>query len=326
VAQPNFQWKREHTAILAAGVAAGATVATTGIYLLATSAKRKLHAMRSFAVNVNSVQGAATATSAPYGATTLNWLEGVPASSEIIAQKMGVPTSYAILTDESTAPPGQTPTDLVKPVVPLGPMSGASFATVYTDERALSAACQGGLLPGAVKMVIYDYEAWPHTPVDQQEDPQAYCEDAAYAAHQAGLLFATAPSPNIMQAIEGDTSLSYAKAVQDFLQAGQVAAAARYADIFFIQAQVAESTPESYGAMVQSYALAAREASPYVEPWAVLSVAPGGSTIPVQQLYEMMLSAANAVAGFWLLLPVTNVSPQVMAERANTLIGLLASL
>ncbi len=326
MARGDFRWGREHTAIAAAGVAAGAAIAGTGIYLVASSARRKLHAMKSFMVNVNSADGAATSSGGPPGATTLNWIEGVPASTEIITNRLAVPTSYALLTDQSTAPVGETPPSVVKPIVPIGPMSGASFGVVYTDERALSAAAQGGLLPGAVKMVCWDYENWPYTPSDQQENAQAYTEEAAYAAHAAGLLFATAPSPNIMRQIEGNSQLSYSNAVTDFLNAGQVGAAARYADIFVIQAQVAQSSASSYGAMVQAYSLAARESSPYVSPWAVLEVAPGGTILPVETLFEMMLAAANSVEGFWLLLPVTSVSSGVMAARANNLVSLLGSL
>jgi hypothetical protein len=312
-------WKREHTAIAVAGAAAGAAAGLGGAYLLTTAAGRRLHAMTNFMFNVTGNQ------SAP---TTLDYLEAAPGSTETIMHRLGQRGAFALLTDDSTAPAGQTPPVVSVPVPSLGPATGASVGIVYSDERALAAAAGGGILNRAVRLLVWDYEDWPHTPADQVVDPQTYAELGAYAAHRHGYTFAAAPSPNIMRQILSQPQMGYASAFGAFIASGQVEAAAQYADIAVCQAQVFEGSLQSYAAAVQQFALRARLANSNVAVWATLSVAPGGGNgYSVEYLYSLMAAVALTVDGFWLLLPVTDKDqPGERLARAATLVNLLAGL
>lgn len=319
-------WKREHTAVAVGAAAAGAAIGLGGAYVVSTAARRKLANMTSFMFNV---------TGNALLPTTLDYLERSPAAAEAIANRLGQKNAFALLTDASTAPAGETPPQLNVGVPALGPASGASVGIVYTDERALEAAVGAGLLNRQVKLALWDYEQWPHTPAYQAADPQTYNELAAYGAHRAGLLYASAPSPNIMSIILGQASLSqsYGQAFAAMLANGQVATAARFSDVAVCQAQTFESSPTAfstaaYSAAVRQFSLQARLSNANVAVWATLEVAPGlGTGLSEGQLYELMASVALVVDGFWFFLPVTDKDLTGDRQaRANTLINLLSSL
>lgn len=198
-----------------------------------------------------------------------------------------------------------------EPVTPaLTATPAAQVAITYKDANALAAAVEGGTLNRAVTSVIWDYEHWPGTPLEQQQDSAAYAEAASVACHTAPkpVSFIAAPSPSIVVALgaaEGPTMYD------TFLALGLAGAAARYADGVVIQAQQLEGNPSRYLSWTRSFILQAKLANPYVKCYVTLSGAPNGKALSSETLYGLALSVAQIVDGYWLFVPITAAEPQV---------------
>ena len=112
-------------------------------------------------------------------------------------------------------------------------VSGAISTKIFSDYNTLAAALSGGLAP-SVKAVVYDPEAWQFAPVAQQQNPAHYEQLAAEAVHAHHLQFIAAPAVDLLNVNGvGQKGTKYDKYVAD----GYAAAAAKYADVYEIQAQ-----------------------------------------------------------------------------------------
>jgi hypothetical protein len=174
----------------------------------------------------------------------------------------------------------------------------------FADERALTAAVQDGTLPPGTEAVAYDDQDARVTPRAQQLHPALYYQRAANAAHRGGLLLIATPATNLVSALAPDTRPAAREAA--FLRLDVAAAAARYADVYAIQAQGTELDPDQYSGFVRAAAAQASAAHPGIEVLAGLNTGPAGAAPPVSMLLGAVQNTAGAVSGYALNAPAAS--------------------
>ncbi|MGH9028621.1 MAG: hypothetical protein ACRDV4_03280 [Acidimicrobiales bacterium] len=208
----------------------------------------------------------------------------------------------------------------------LGLVPASSQATLvasFTSFAALNSALTDGTLSPRIKAVLYDNEAWTLTPQSEQLNYAAYEQQAAQAAHSHGLQFIATPSVSLANVIDPGSGATFDK----YLSVGIAANAARYADVFDIQAQGSQLDPAKYAAFVTSAAAQARQANPNVVVLAGLSTNPSGPSIPLSDLLSVVQSTRQAVNGYWLNVPRPGTAcPNCNAPQPQLAISLLEQL
>jgi len=177
----------------------------------------------------------------------------------------------------------------------------ASPAADFTSAAALVQALKSGRIPASAPYVVLDLEAWPLTPLAEQRNPIAAAEVAARAAKAAGKRLIFTPGVDLVRILTGQRLHGAAlSAAYGRLLAGPGAAVS---DVFEIQAQSTEGTPEA--ASFTSTALrAARAAHPGVPVLVGLSTNPSGRRVTPEDLLQLARVALRAGAdGFWLNVP-----------------------
>lgn len=269
--------REEHIVVgVASGLVAGGVAVGSG-YLLSAAYRKNLAAKRVWIAND----------------TTLQQMFTLPGATAAVNARFNQASAMVVIERQ--------PVTEARNLAP-----NANVAIVFTDETMLAAQVQGGLLNGAIKTVIYDYERWPKTPLAQQQDSGPFVERAATICHAAGLQLIAAPSPNIVLTVSPSSTSIY----NDFLNLGLAGAAATYADGVVAQAQELESAQNTsaFTSWVQKFAVQAKAANPHVKVYTTLSGAPGGVPISQAAIYQMALSVAPFVDGYWLYIPITQAS------------------
>jgi hypothetical protein len=196
---------------------------------------------------------------------------------------------------------GTRPFVMTGRAVPSIPKSwnAVPFAS-FTSFEALRDAAKGDSLDSQVRGIMYDYERWHFTPQDEQRNPAEYLKRAADLVHARGLLFITAPAVNIVMVMAPD---SPDRQYDTYLRLGVAADAARYADVFDIQAQGSERNTEYYANFVQRAAAQARQANPHVVVLAGLSTQPSGQNVTADNILRAITATRQYVDGYWLNIP-----------------------
>jgi hypothetical protein len=172
----------------------------------------------------------------------------------------------------------------------------------FTSETALARAVNQDHLPFGTRAVVFDDEHWGLTPRGQQLSPALYYQRAAREAHHHSLLLVAAPAPNLIQARHRKASGSALYTA--FLDRRIAAGAARYADVYAIQAQALESQRSTYASFVQSAAFQASQSHPGVELLAGISTDPPGRQRALRVLLGAVGGSGPAVSGYALSNPV----------------------
>ncbi|MBV8400000.1 MAG: hypothetical protein JOZ17_14870, partial [Acetobacteraceae bacterium] len=147
----------------------------------------------------------------------------------------------------------------------------------FRSFGAIKDALESGGTPPSVKGVMYDFERWQFTPVEEQRNPAPYVKRAAELVHAHGLLFLTAPAVNIVRVMAPAQSRD--RMDDTYLRLRVAADAARFADVIDIQAQRYERDASLYAAFVHAAAKQARQANPKVMVLAGLSTEPIGQRV-----------------------------------------------
>lgn len=171
----------------------------------------------------------------------------------------------------------------------------------FTSETTLARAVSRRRLPFGTRAVVFDDEHWTQTPRAQQLHPAPYYQRAAQVAHRHALMLVAAPAPDLVLA--RNPKLSSTALYANFLARRIASAAARYADVYDIQAQEIEGGRSTYASVIQATASQAAGAHADVELLAGLSTAPVGGGRPLDVLAHAVGSAGHAVAGYWLTDP-----------------------
>jgi hypothetical protein len=234
---------------------------------------------------------AGTATSASAPATTIRatpatgWIIGAytfatlranGASASLISAAFGNDRSYVF----------------GPPVSPIGVP-----AITFQSYQAIKAAFASHQLPGRYRAVMYDNERWPLTPLAEQQHPGLYEHLAASLVHQHGMLFISAPAPDITLAagtqVDHSTQATY-------LERDIAGGAARYADVIDIQAQYLEPHLSEFVAFATAAARQARQANPDVQVFIGIATGPDGQAVTAQQLYAAYQAMLPVADGYWL--------------------------
>ncbi len=170
----------------------------------------------------------------------------------------------------------------------------------FKDFGSISDALQMGGLGPEVRGVMYDYEKWQFTPLAEQRNPAPFVKQAADLVHAHGLLFLTAPAVNLVAVMapgirgpQGDL----------YIRLGLAAGAARYADVFDIQAQRFERNTEVYANFVRQAAAQARQANPKVVVLAGISTNPSGQQVTADDILRAIAATRDIVDGYWFNIP-----------------------
>jgi hypothetical protein len=171
----------------------------------------------------------------------------------------------------------------------------------FTSEEALAAAVSGGALPPGTRAVVLDLEHWQRTPIAEQRHPGQYVKLAAQIAHQAGLLLVADPATNLVLARAPNTRLGeqYAK----FISLRIAASAARYADVYEIDARGSATSGPLYASFVQAASAQALSTGPDVTLLASLSSGSGHGVLAQRRrspahLLNAALATRSLVSGY----------------------------
>jgi len=201
----------------------------------------------------------------------------------------------------------------------------ATPTATFPSYAALKAALEGEKLPAQVKAIIYDNESWKFTPQEEQLDLDRFERLAAEAIHQHGRLLIATPAADLVPVL--NPKIERGKRYDEYLRLGIAHWAARYADVYEIQAQGSLDNPPLYIRFVKAAAAQAREANPKVQVFAGLSTNPSGKKVTADQLYQAVQATRGDVAGYWLNIPAGGPScpkggepqPQVAVELLKKL-------
>jgi hypothetical protein len=195
----------------------------------------------------------------------------------------------------------------------------------FKSLAAIRSALKTGGLPPEVRAVMYDYEKWRFTPEEEQRDPGTYLKQAADLVHAQNLLFFTAPAVNLVTVLAAgeDPALSD----ETYLKLKIAADAARFADVFDIQAQRFEFDTERYANFVRRAAAQAREANPKVIVLAGISTQPYGPPVTAEIIFRAITATREIVDGYWFNVPrPSQYSPHATEFRPDIAIDVLRRL
>jgi len=195
----------------------------------------------------------------------------------------------------------------------------------FRNFAAIREALQSDALGPEVRGVMYDYERWQLTPEEEQRNPSPYVKQAAALVHAKNLLFFTAPAVNIVTVIapsEDRTRLD-----DTYIRLGIASDAARYADVFDIQAQRFETDPSRYARFVRQAASQARQANPKVLVLAGISTEPIGQRVSADDILRAIAATRDVVDGYWFNIPQPSAySPRAVEFRPDIAIDVLRRL
>jgi len=195
----------------------------------------------------------------------------------------------------------------------------------FTNLQAIrNAAADGGRGPD-IKGIMYDYERWQFTPEEEQRNPGPYLKMAADAVHAQNLLFFTAPAVNLVRVMAPDQDQN--PRYDTYLRLNIAADAARYADVFDIQAQGSERNTELYANFVRQAAAQARQANPKVVVLAGISTQPSGQQVTADEILRAIAATRDAVDGYWFNIPrPSEYAPRVTEFRPDIAIDVFRRL
>lgn len=171
----------------------------------------------------------------------------------------------------------------------------------FPSYQALKEAFENGRVPASVKAIIYDNESWKFTPPEEQHDIERFEKLAAEMVHRHGRIFIATPATDLVQVL----SPHYGKGTRydEFLRLGIARHAARYADVYEVQAQGSVDNLALYTRHVRGAAEQARSVNPKVLVFAGLSTNPSGKKVTAKQLYDAIEATRDVVDGYWLNIP-----------------------
>lgn len=196
--------------------------------------------------------------------------------------------------------------------------------SIYRSYIGFQNALATHSVPLGVQTVAYDNEAWTYTPLSEQQNPgvteKAFCR----LAHASGYRCMTSPALTLISVQSWYSPSSHPW--QEFVAHGMAADAARYADVFDVQAQWNEAMSD-FASVVSLVAGSARAANPSVGVLAGLSTGPSGQTVAGAQLYAAADATEGIVDGYWLNVPSANAGcPECTTAQPQVAVDFLTLL
>jgi hypothetical protein len=191
----------------------------------------------------------------------------------------------------------------------LPPAWQAQLVRSFTSYAMLKRAFDDGAIDASVKAILYDNENWQFTPDEEQRGLADYTRMAAELVHAHGLKFISAPAVNLTRVL----GTGAARGPDAYVAIGIARDAARYADVYEIQAQGSERNTSKYATFVNAAARQAREANPHVIVLAGLSTNPSGQHVTADDVLAAISATRSAVDGYWFNIP----HPSEYCPRCN---------
>lgn len=163
----------------------------------------------------------------------------------------------------------------------------------FTSEPQLANAINSKSINSSIKVLLYDNEDWPLTPVNEQQNLLTYYQKAASLAHKNGYLLIGTPVSKLDP--QADVQI------------------APYVDVLDIQSQYDQSSSITYAGHVLPIAKTARKANPNLIILSGLSTNPPSGIPTARQLVNDAQAVSSIVQGYWLNIP----SPGVACPRCN---------
>ena len=185
----------------------------------------------------------------------------------------------------------------------------AQTTRIFTNYRSLAAAFASGAIGSDVKAILYDNEAWEFTPLEEQRNFASYAKRVADLVHQHGLLLIAAPAVDLVRNLDVSGRPRY----DAYLNLKIAADAARYADVYEIQAQGSMAGVRKYAQFVGAAAEQARAANPRVLVLAGISTNPSGRHVTADAIVQAIDATRDVVDGYWFNVP----APSAYCPRCN---------
>ena len=151
-----------------------------------------------------------------------------------------------------------------------GATTAMGWASVAAFERDLAT----GAIPSSVRLVMYDPEAWTHTPLREQRDPATWMRRFAFLARDAGYRVMMTPHPGLVTVPGAVCAKGESEdVVAAFLRCRIAEVAGATADVVDLQLQALQKDPTAYRQAFVTAADQARDANPDVEVLAHLTTA-----------------------------------------------------
>jgi len=206
----------------------------------------------------------------------------------------------------------------------IPPSWNALSVTPFQAFGQLMAAVEEGTLAPDVKGILYDYEKWAFTPIEEQRNPAPYVKEASDLVRGKGLRFLTSPSANLVKVMAPETGPSDSEMFEAYLRLGIAADGARYADAYVAQGQRSLQNTRVFTDFIQQAAAQARRANPNVEVIGNLSTNPLGRRVTADDLARAISATRDVVDGYWMNIPTRNAySPDVNEYRPDIAIEVI---
>ena len=168
----------------------------------------------------------------------------------------------------------------------------ASLALYFTGFADFGSKMPTETTSGA-QYAVFDDENWRYTPVAEQKNIDLYFQKFSNLAQQYGLKVIASPSPDLANALPRKTPSLY----NDYLSDTIAGSAAKWSDVFDIQAQGLQSDPQKYASFVAAVAQQVKKINPGIEVIASLSTNPSSHAISPQTLLDDVRLTAGTVDG-----------------------------
>ncbi|HEX8932515.1 MAG TPA: hypothetical protein VF810_05130 [Patescibacteria group bacterium] len=171
------------------------------------------------------------------------------------------------------------------------PLPNATHVLSFPSYQKIQDAFTNNQIPANIKVILYDNEIWPETPVNEQQQPFTYVPLAENVVHSHGLLFMNAPAADLKRALDPAASNNYA----GYLQM-KLATLAKYTDIFEIQAQNNPTVTEYVSFSQQALAQARGANSNAILLLGITAKTTGPTS---QELIQEIQQTKNITDGYW---------------------------
>jgi hypothetical protein len=206
----------------------------------------------------------------------------------------------------------------------VAPASWDAIGTrIFTSYAEFHWAVTNGKIAPNIKAVLYDNEAWDLTPKYEQNQFAEFAQRFAELAHQNGYLVIVTPAVDLATAQQAAGEPRFAT----FLRLNIPAIAAKYADVYEIQAQGSQIPANTFASYVSEAAAQARAANPRVLVFAGISTNPSGHHVTADQILAAIAATRNVVDGYWFNVPAPGPScPNCNDFRPDMAIDVLRRL
>jgi hypothetical protein len=204
------------------------------------------------------------------------------------------------------------------------PPSWSAIRTrIFTSFAEFNRAVTRGNIDPQIKAVLYDNEAWGLTPQVEQENFAQFAQRFAELAHEHGYTLIVTPAVDLATRAQAPGE----KRFDTFLRLNIPADAARYADVYEIQAQGSQVPAGTFASYVAAAARQARAANPKVLVFAGISTNPSGHAVTADQILAAIDATRNFVDGYWFNVPAPGPScPNCNSFRPDMAIDVLRRL